>query len=192
LRPLGRNGTIASASSLVINGGGSGIEFTGTNAAGANLQTYGRLQIMSVQGDSRRALSMVYEAQAWSGAAWYRNQRDSCVQPPAGSVAMSNWGSGLSACDVSVSAVTRATRGQGLIQLGAPVAARSGGLDVALRLGAASGSVCVAGASQASTSAGLPWLQGPWTSAPNYSSDPVGRATFGRLRVDSLIRRELF
>ncbi len=186
------NGTIGALAALVINGGGAGIAFTGTNAQGANAQLYGRLQVSSAHGDSRRALWMPYETQAWSGGAWYRNHRDSCATPPASAIAMSNWGGALAACDVSVSAVTQASKGQGWIQLTAPASAKTGGLDVALRLGAASGSRCAAGASVASGSAGLPWLQGPWTSAPNYTSDPAGRASFGSLRVDSLIRRELF
>lgn len=186
------NGTIADAASLIVNGAGSGIEFTGTNALGANLQTYGRLQLMNSHGDSRRALSVLYEAQAWSGSAWYRNHRDSCLQPAAGVLAMSNWGGGLAACDVSVNSVSRVGRGQGVIQLSAPTGAKSGGFDLAMLLGAASGSVCIGGAVAVSASAALPWLQGPWTSAPSYTSDPLVRASFGRLRTDSLIRRELF
>jgi MSHA biogenesis protein MshQ len=186
------NAVIPGVAPLVIDGGGTGIEFDGTNASGANLVGYGRLQVMSMHGDSRRKLAMAYETQMWSGSAWYRNQRDSCVQPAATSVALSNWGGSLSACTVSVASVSRAVRGQGSIVLSAPVAAAVGGIDVGLRLAGASGSTCSAGTAQAATSAGLAWLQGPWTSAPNYTSDPMGRATFGRLRVDNLIRRELF
>jgi hypothetical protein len=137
-------------------------------------------------------LSLLYEAQAWSGAAWYRNHRDSCLQPAAAAVVMSNWSAGLSTCDVSLATVSRASRGQGAVQLNAPVAAKTGGLDVSLRLNAASGTGCVAGGSVAGASAALPWLQGPWTSAPDYLSDPRVRASFGRLRTDSLIRREIF
>jgi hypothetical protein len=186
------NAVIPGSAPLVIDGGGGGIEFDGGNANGANLVGYGRLQVMSTHGDSRRGLAVAYETQMWSGSAWYRNQRDSCAQPAATAVALSNWGGSLAACEVSVASVTRAARGQGSIVLTAPVAAKVGGIDVGLRLGAASGSTCSAGSGQAATSAGLSWLQGPWTSAPNYSSDPTGRATFGRLRVSNLIRRELF
>ena len=186
------NGTISALAALVINGGGAGIDFTGGNAAGANLVTYGRLQLSNGHGDSRRPLALVYEAQAWSGAAWYRNHRDSCLQPAAGAVVLSNWGAGLAACDVSLVSVTRASRGQGTVQLGAPLAAKSGGVDVGLRLNAASGTGCVAGSAVAGSSAALPWLQGPWSSAPSYLSDPRARASFGRLRAESLIRREIF
>jgi hypothetical protein len=186
------NGTIGSAAALAIGSAVAGIEFTGSNAAGANLQLYGRLQVGGAHGDSRAPLSLPWETQAWSGGAWYRNQRDGCTQPAAANVAMSNWSGALAACDVSVSSVTRATRGQGTIRLTAPAGARSGGVDVALRLGPAAGSVCVGGAPAASTSAGLAWLLGPWSSAPNHSSDPAGRASFGRMRGDTLLRRELF
>lgn len=186
------NGSINALAPLIINGAGAGIEFTGGNAAGANLLTYGRLQLSNAHGDSRRPLSLLYEAQAWSGAAWYRNHRDSCLQPAAAAVVMSNWSAGLTTCDVSLVTVSRASRGQGAVQLNAPVAAKTGGLDVSLRLNAASGTGCVAGGSVAGASAALPWLQGPWTSAPDYLSDPLVRASFGRLRTDSLIRREIF
>ncbi|MCL4747710.1 MAG: hypothetical protein KJZ83_20185 [Burkholderiaceae bacterium] len=186
------NGTIASVPNLVVDGGGAGIAFEGGNAAGANLQTYGRLQLSSAHGDSRRELIVPYETQAWSGTAWYRNQRDSCLQPPPNVLAMSNWGGGLAACNVSVTSIGRVTRGQGLIRLSAPVAAAIGGLDLTMRLAAPAGQTCIAGATQAAASAGLAWLLGPWTSAPDYSSDPGARATFGRHRVSNLIRRELF
>ncbi len=186
------NGTIGSAPNLVVDGGGAGIAFEGGNAAGANLQTYGRLQLSSAHGDSRRELILPYETQAWNATAWYRNQRDNCLQPAGNVLAMSNWGGGLAACAVSVTSIGRVTRGQGLIRLSAPVAAAIGGVDLTMRLGAAAGQTCIAGASQAAASAGLPWLLGPWTSAPDYSSDPGARATFGRHRVTNLIRRELF
>ena len=186
------NGTINALAPLVIDGAGAGIDFSGGNAAGANLVTYGRLQLSNGHGDSRRPLTLLYEAQAWSGAAWYRNHRDSCLQPAAAAVVMSNWGGGLATCDVSLATVTRASRGQGMVQLSAPVAAKTGGLDVSLKLSSAAGSGCVGGGAVAGVSAAIPWLQGPWTSAPNYLSDPLIRASFGRLRTDSLIRREIF
>ena len=148
------NAVIPGAAPLVIDGGGAGVDFQGGNASGANLIGYGRLQVMSTHGDSRRNLPMRYETQMWSGAAWYRNQRDSCVQPPVTSIALSNWGGALAACNVSVVSVSRATRGQGTILLAAPVGANVGGVDVTMRLGAASGSSCVAGAPVAAMAPG--------------------------------------
>jgi MSHA biogenesis protein MshQ len=186
------NGAIGSVASLTIDAGGAGIAFEGGNAAGANHVAYGRLQLASAHGDSRRELWLPYEVQAWSGSAWTRQQRENCLQPAATTIAMSGWGGELSACDVSVVSVGRVARGQGLVRLGAPLAGRTGGVDLAFRLGSASGSVCTAGASVPTASAGLGWLQGPWTSAPAYTSDPAGRASFGRMRVTTLIRREIF
>lgn len=185
------NGTIPASAPLVI-GAGSGIEFTGANAAGANTVLYGRLQVMSAHGDSRRALWVPYEVQAWSGAAWYRNQRDSCTQPAASSVAFSGWIGGLAACDTSVAAVTRAVRGRGWIQLAPPIDGRIGSVALTMRLAAPSGTGCVAATVVPTTATGTTWLSGPWSSAPAYASDPAGRASFGRWRVDSLVRREVF
>lgn len=189
------NGTIAAEAALVIDGdplgSGTGIEFQGTNAAGANLQTYGRLQLAGANGDSRRPLSLVYETQAWSGAAWYRNQRDSCFTLAATNVALSSWTGNTTTCDASVSAVTQATRGQGVVKLSAPLGARSVGASATLRLNAASGTTCVANASASATGAAKAWLQGPWTSATGlYNTDPAARVTWGRVRNDILMRRE--
>ena len=189
------NGTIAAEAALVIDGdplgSGTGIEFQGTNAAGANLQTYGRLQLAGANGDSRRPLSLVYETQAWSGAAWYRNQRDSCFTLAATNVALSSWTGNTTTCDASVSAVTQATRGQGVVKLSAPLGARSVGATATLRLNAASGTTCVANASASATGAAKGWLQGPWTSATGlYNTDPAARVTWGRVRNDILMRRE--
>lgn len=182
--------TIGTEAPLTIDGGGTGIEFQGTNAAGANQQLYGRLQLAGAHGDSRRPLSLVYETQAWSGAAWYRNQRDSCLTPVASIVALSSWANG-NVCDASVSSVSQAARGQGLVKLSAPTVARSVRVSANLRLGTASGTSCVNGGSVTATSAGLSWLQGPWTSATgSYDTDPGARATWGRQRSDILMRRE--
>lgn len=195
------NGTIPATTPLVIGGGtvtpsgtgpAPGIGFVGGNPAGANTVLYGRVQVMSAHGDSRRALWVPYEVQAWSGQAWYRNQRDSCTQPAPSTVAFSGWGGGLAACDTSVTAVTRAIRGLGWIQLAPPTAGRIGSVNLMMRLAAPAGTGCVSGAGVATTATATPWLTGPWTSAPAYSSDPSGRANFGRWRVDSLVRREVF
>lgn len=186
------NGTIGDVASLVIDGSGAGIAFTGTNAAGANLQTYGRLQLLSAHGDSRRALALPYETQGWSGSAWYRQHRDSCTSPVVATLALQGWSAGLSACDVSVAAVARATRGLGTVQLSAPTAARTGSVELRWQLGTAAGSSCVAGAATPAVSAGLDWLLGPWSSAPAYTSAPAARASFGLFRSESLLRRELY
>ncbi|UCE31744.1 MAG: hypothetical protein JSW68_01985, partial [Burkholderiales bacterium] len=186
------NGAIGHVAPLVIDGAGAGIDFEGGNASGANLLAYGRLQLASMHGDSRRDLVLPFETQAWSGTAWYRNHRDNCLAPPAAGFALSNWGGAIAACDSSIVAVGATVRGQGTVRLSAPAGAATGGIDVTLRLDAASGSTCIAGTAQPASSAATPWLQGPWTTAPSYASDPTGRATWGRLRAPNVLRRELF
>jgi hypothetical protein len=186
------NGTLAAVAPLVINGGGAGIAFTGGNANGANLVGYGRLQITSAYGDSRRDLLMPYETQMWSGSAWYRNHRDSCLSPTSTAVQMTNWGAGFSSCSVSVASVGTTSRGRGLIRISPPATGGQGYVDLVMRASGAGGTTCIAGAPVATTNAGLSWLLGPWSSAPDYTSNPVARAIFERLRVNDVMRRERF
>ncbi len=186
------NGTLSAVAPLVLNGGGAGIAFTGGNANGANLVGYGRLQITSAYGDSRRELLVPYETQMWSGSAWYRNHRDSCLAPAATAVQMTNWAAGFTACSVSVASVGAVSRGRGLIRISPPAGGGQGTVDLVLRASGAGGTACIGGAAVATTNADLPWLLGPWTSAPDYTSNPLARAIFGRLRVSDVVRRERF
>ena len=82
------------------------------------------------------------------------------------------------------------SRGRTSLLLSAPGPGNTGSVDLTLNLGStASGSACVAGTAQSSTTTGLTFLQGAWGGG-SYNLNPAARASFGEYGVMPGFRRE--
>jgi len=91
-------------------------------------------------------------------------------------------GAASTAWTSSVAAIT-ITAGAGTLALGAPSPTRTGSLDLALNLGAATTDQSCLSAHPASTGAALPWLRSQNGSSSGcaalWDRDPSARASFG-------------
>jgi MSHA biogenesis protein MshQ len=181
------NGTINTPSSLVFNGGGSGIAFD----SGAQLR-YGRLAIRNANGSQLVPLPVPVEAQYWGYTnpptntvlGFITNTADSCTAIASANDAMGNYTSNLSGsptCETAISGGGTLSSGRRTLQLAAPGSGNNGSVDLTINLGAsASGNTCTTllGAPVSATTANLPHLQGNWTGG-TYTDNPSARATFG-------------
>lgn len=139
---------------------------------------FGRLSLANASGSQALPLPMQMETQYWNGGAFITNTLDNCTVIAASNVAMSGYTQNLAACDSSVTAGAF-NSGRGLLQLSAPGAANTGGVELSVNLDAVgSGSTCIAGASTPVTGADLPYLQGNWGGG-GFNEDPSAQATFG-------------
>jgi len=158
--------------------------------AGATMD-YGRIALSNAYGVETQALAVPAETQIYTGSVWITNASDSCTAIPAAALAFGNWQKSLSACKTSVSGGGTVSRGRTSLLLSAPGTGNTGSVDLTLNLdAAASGSACVGGAAQPSTTTGLGFLQGAWGGSATYNVDPTGRASFGEYGVQPGFRRE--
>ncbi len=157
--------------------------------AGASMR-YGRISLGNAYGIETQSLAVPVEAQYWNGSTWVTNTSDSCTSIPASAFTMGNWNNNLSACKTSLGSSSALTLGRASVVLSAPGTGNAGTVDLGLNVGStASGSVCINGASTASTALGLTYLQGAWTGG-SWTANPVARESFGTFGLVPGFRRE--
>ena len=138
---------------------------------------YGRMRLGGASGSQLLPLNVSVEAQYWNGTFWVTNGDDSCTTLVAGNVGLGNYLGSLTTVTPTITA-SPLLAGRSAIRLGAPGAANSGSVDVALNLGTTgSANACPAYAPVA-TAGNKAYLRGKWCGAPAVR-DPVARARFG-------------
>lgn len=151
---------------------------------------YGRIAMTNAYGVETQTLAVPAETQYYNGSVWITNAVDFCTAIPVAALSFANWQKNLNACETSVSGGGTVSRGRTSLLLSAPGATNNGSVDLSLNLGSsASGSACLSGAVQASTTTGLSYLEGPWGGG-TYSANPTARASFGEYGVVAGFRRE--
>ncbi|PPD12070.1 DUF6701 domain-containing protein [Methylophilus sp.] len=152
---------------------------------------YGRMFMQSMHGSELIALPIRLETQFWDGNGYVRNTLDSCSSVSLSSVSMKNYHGNLNACETRLTGVASLVNGSQVLTLTAPGVTggipNSGSVDLEVNLNAAvpGEKVCLTSSESNATSAGMPWLI-------DNSTEPVGRATFGRNRVPMIYMRENF
>ena len=174
------NGTITTASPLVFNGGGSGIVFD----SGAQFR-YGRLRLGNGSGSQLLPLLVPMETQYFTGApsnAFITNAADSCTSIAAANIELGTYTANLNACETSLT-VGAFGGGRSTVLMSPPGSGNNGSVVLTARLesAVAGPTTCVGGASTPVTGADRLYLRGNWT-APAYTENPSGRATFGVYR----------
>jgi hypothetical protein len=156
---------------------------------------FGRLRLSNAIGPADRGLAVPVAAQHWTGSTFDTNTLDSCTSLSAATVSFGNLRRTLTTADTAASGGITLAAGVGTLRLAAPLAGRSGTVDVALSLGGgAADASCLQpwapGAGDAATSgANLAYLRGAWCGS-GYDNDPSARATFGLGRgTDTLVYR---
>lgn len=170
-----------------------GVTITAASApiSGASPFRYGRLFLQSMHGSELIALPMRMEAQSWDGNGYVRNTLDSCSDVPLSSISMKNYHGNLNACETQLSGVADLVNGTQTFRLSAPGLTagvpNTGSVDLEVNLNPAvpGEKVCLSSSESNATSAAMPWLI-------DNSTEPVGRATFGRNRVPMIYMRENF
>jgi hypothetical protein len=139
----------------------------------------GRIRLTNAHGSELLPLSMPIVMQYFTNDGWVTNLSDICSVLVAGNFAFSSPGNNLAACETALT-LTGSSPSY-TASLSAPGNGNNGWTDLTLNLGAApAGNACTtaqAGYSGAATTAGLPWLQFPWTGGA--ATNPTARATFG-------------
>ncbi len=157
---------------------------------------FGRLRLQNAIGAADRSLALPLRAEIWNGSAFALQSADSCSRVPTSAVNLGRRRGSLIASDVAPAGSVTLASGAGKLVLTAPGGGRSGTLDAALSLGAATDTACLSPwtpSPAATAGAGLASLRGNWCSAA-YAHDPAARATFGRQRGSgsTVYRRENF
>ena len=185
------NGTIVATSSLLFDGGGSGIAFDAGNAF-----RYGRLRLVNAHGSELLDLPIPMQAQYWDGSLFVTNSEDNCTVIAPENIALANFKSNLAACETAVSLSGAFNAGVASLEMLKPGAGNSGSVDLTVNLGATSlGNTCltVGGGTSADVPANLSYLQGRWSGA-NYDQNPSARATFGvyKMKDEFIYLREMY
>ena len=166
-----------------------------TSAEGVSSIVSGRIALAHAYGTEQLALPLPTQLQQYAASGW-RAATDSCTQLTAAHFAFGQataCGTAVSSC---ISALSLSATGAGpnystpwTVTLGKPTA--TGAACVTLNLdGAATGRQCTATGTPGAvaSSAALPWLRFPWSSAS--PSNPSARVNFGAYRSPLIYRRE--
>ena len=157
------------------NPGGDGVSSSG-HSEGSTLMRSGRLRLSNAYGSEKATLSLLVQAQYWSGYSWVQNSDDACTILPQNTFALFDPTGAVSTCS-SVSGAVSWDKGQGNLVLNKPTGVCS--IDVAANLGV-SGNDQSCLASHGGSAANLPWLRSRNGScASTYDRDPSARASFG-------------
>ena len=172
------NGIIATGTSAIFDGGGTGIAFDS-----GNLFRYGRLKLANANGTPVLDLPLRLETQYWNGTTFVTHAADHCTILAVSNIALGAYQKNLNACETILSPAPTLTfrGGVALPKLTKPGSANNGSVDWTVNLGStATGNTCLAvgGAESAATAANRPYLQGKWGGA-SYNQNPTARATFG-------------
>ncbi|GGI53091.1 hypothetical protein GCM10011430_02650 [Oxalicibacterium solurbis] len=142
---------------------------------------FGRLKLLNANGAPQNTLSIPMRVEYWDKTKGFiTNTDDSCT-----TLLPANFkttpGATLNISNIS--------KGVGSIALNKPTTPGKTSIDICTDLAGDTtpGTICAA-----TTSAGMPWLQGAW-GGPNYDDDPTARATFGVFKSGPIIYlRELY
>ena len=146
------------------------------HSEGSTLMRSGRLRLSNAYGSEKATLSLLVQAQYWSGYSWVQNSDDACSSLPKDTFALFDPSGAASTCS-SVSGAVSWSGGQGNLVLNKPSGVCS--IDVAANLGA-SGNDQSCLASHGGVAANLAWLRSRNGScASTYDRDPSARASFG-------------
>ncbi|MEO8343743.1 MAG: DUF6701 domain-containing protein, partial [Gallionella sp.] len=131
---------------------------------------YGRLKLGNAHGSELLKLPIPIQTQYWNGISFVTNTADNCTTLVANNIKLTTPPAGVSAT------VGAFTSGVGSLSLSPPTSSAKVAVDLCVDLSSdpAGGTVCVA-----TTSAGMPYLQGLWAPGTSYNNDPGARATFG-------------
>ena len=145
---------------------------------GSTLMRSGRLRLSNAYGSEKATLSLLVQAQYWSGYSWVQNSDDACTSLPKDAFALFDPSGAASTCSSVSGAVSWPSGGgQSNLVLNKPTGVCS--IDVAANLGV-SGSDQSCLASHGGVAANLAWLRSRNGScASTYDRDPSARASFG-------------
>lgn len=172
-----------------MNAAASGDCVTGANCDAKTIGSaqkfrLGRLRLFNAFGTERADLSMIVQAQYWTGNSWLINSDDICTSLPANAFNLIGAPTGT-----AVSGPVSIGGGQGALILTKPSPTTTATVDLAVNLGS-SGSDTSCLASHGGTPANLPWLRGQngstypdGSACPTSGRDPSARATFGLYSV---------
>ncbi len=158
---VANNGIISTATPLVFNGTGSGIDFDGGGASNGKEFRYGRLKLANAHGSELLDLPIPTQTQYWDAttSAFVTNSADNCTMLQSANIALVKTPVG---CTTAVSGNVSFSSGLGDMKLTKP------------------GAKCTADIT-ANLAAEIPskaYLQGKW-SGVNYDQNPTARAIFG-------------
>ena len=164
------------------------------HAEGTSELRSGRMRLLNAYGSDLLALPVPLETQYWNGNYFATNAADNCTAFQASSIGLSNYTTGLAACETQITPsgpmtlVAGKLPGVGLVMT-KPGKGNGGNVDLTVYLGAtASGNTCVSTTQSTATPANLPWLTFDWLGAG--ATNPKSRATFGIYRSPLIYRRE--
>jgi MSHA biogenesis protein MshQ len=165
---------------------------------GSTALRFGRLRLFNALGPAELDLPIPMRTEYWNGATFVTNTDDSCTKlpNPINNILLNNYIGGITSSNMpagNFSAGGSFSSGVGSLVLKKPTSTpgAKGSVDVCVDL--SSDPATPASAACALTSAGLPWLQGRWSSSSGYNYDPKIRATFGVYRGAPIIYlREMY
>jgi MSHA biogenesis protein MshQ len=165
---------------------------------GSTALRFGRLRLFNALGPAELDLPIPMRTEYWNGAAFVTNTDDNCTKlpSPTNNILLSNYVGGINSGNMPAGNFTAGgnfSSGVGSLVLRKPTSTpgAKGSVDVCVDL--SSDPATPASAACALTSAGLPWLQGRWSSSSGYNYDPKIRATFGVYRGAPIIYlREMY
>jgi MSHA biogenesis protein MshQ len=194
--PQDKEGVQLATASLDLNADNTG----GAERAslGSTALRFGRLRLFNALGPAELDLPIPMRTEYWNGATFVTNTDDSCTKlpSPTSNVLLNNYVGGITSSNMPAGNFTAGgnfSSGVGSLILKKPTSTPSakGSVDVCVDL--SSDPATPTSAACALTSAGLPWLQGRWSSSSGYNYDPKVRATFGVYRGAPIIYlREMY
>lgn len=165
---------------------------------GSTALRFGRLRLFNALGPAELDLPIPMRTEYWNGATFVTNTDDNCTKlpSPANNILLSNYVGGITSANMPPGNFTTGSSfssGVGSLILKKPTVTpgTKGSVDVCVDL--SSDPAAPTSAACALTSAGMPWLQGRWSSSAGYNYDPKIRATFGVYRGAPIIYlREMY
>ncbi len=155
---------------------------------------FGRLRMFNAVGSEKMPLPIPIQAEFWNGTSFQVNALDNCTSFVQNNFAISYTAGGINGSNMPLSnlVVGGIVNGVGSLRLNRPTSppASKGSAILCLDLGpdTAPGPTCAA-----TTALAMPWLQGRWSTQPDFDDDPTIRATFGVYRGGPIIyMREMY
>jgi MSHA biogenesis protein MshQ len=196
---VSRNMDASNTSCTADTAGTSDGTCTAVTLVAATRVRFGTLKLDNAYGSELLPLRVPLRAMYWNGTAWVTNTVDSCttITNQRDNFAIGNQQGTLTAGNYGATKVPAAAlpliNGLGTLVLAAPNAGTSGGLDIALNLGATAGDAnCIGGGFPAATAgASLAWLRGKWCGT-DFARDPNVRVRFGSPKAPYIYLRERY
>lgn len=196
---VSRNMDASNTSCTADTAGTSDGTCTAVTLVAATRVRFGTLKLDNAYGSELLPLRVPLRAMYWNGTAWVTNTFDSCTTIPnqRNNFAIGNQQGTLTAGNYGATKIPAAAlpliNGLGTLVLAAPNAGTSGGLDIALNLGATAGDAnCIGGGFPAATAgASQAWLRGKWCGI-DFTRDPNARVRFGSPKAPYIYLRERY